>query len=67
MIKVTCELPVYEIDGQAPPMNGAPLIVQSHWNNRQWVVLLMPNGPPITVNAADLKAALENATNTKRF
>lgn len=66
MIKVTCEIPVYEVDGQAPAMSGPGLAVRSHWNDPRMVVIETPNGEKVTVVARDLEAAIRNATNTSR-
>lgn len=66
MIKVMCEVTVYETDDKAAPPNAA-LIVNSHWNDDRMVVLETPSGHRFTVVAKHLKAAIDNATNTARF
>ena len=68
VIKVTNELPIYEIGGKAPAMHDTPvLIVRSHWNDPLRIVLETETGYCITINAKDLRAAIENAANTRRF
>ena len=68
MIKVTNEIKIYEIDDQELKSisNAQPLIVKSHWNNDN-VVVLEIGGVKYTVVAKDLKAAIDNATNIARF
>lgn len=68
MIKVSNEVPVYEPKVDPPKvLDHPPIIVESHWNNDKWVVIKTPDGQSYTVNAKDLRAALENATNIRRF
>ena len=67
MIKVTNEVKIYEVDGgDVPAILGKSLVVESHWNNNERVNLCI-NAKVYTVIASDLKAAIENATNTRRF
>lgn len=66
MIKVSNEVPVYEIDGTATSGIPQPTIgVGSHWNRDNFVVLTV-DGKKITVCARDLKAAVDNSTNSVR-
>ncbi len=37
--------------------------IHSHWNRNEFVVVEMPDGEQYAVLAADLKYAIENATN----
>lgn len=67
MIKVESEIPVYEIEGKDVSINPPrPVMkISSHWNRHQMVVIRSPQDPEksITVLAADLVAAVTNATN----
>lgn len=58
-IKVTNEIPTYD-EPQRPSIR-----VHSHWCHRDRVVLEV-EGESVTVVAADLHAAVNNATNTSR-
>ena len=67
MIKSTNLVPIYEIDGSAAaPVHGPALVVESHWNMMDRVVLVV-EGKKFTVIKADIIAAIDNATNTARF
>ena len=71
MIKVENIVNVYEVDGKEKSPHGADgqkLIVRSHWNRNEMVVLRLPGegAPEFTVTARDLQAAIVNATNTNR-
>lgn len=74
-IKVQSEVTVYEQDGVKAPMLSsrsefAPVVVSSHWNQRSMVVLRVKVGEvekSVTVNANDLQAAINNATNCGSF
>jgi len=67
MIKVMNKVSTYEVDGQeVSSVDGKPLVVDSHWN-RNKMVRLKYGKVDITVLAQDLKAAIDNATNTARF
>lgn len=59
MIKVTSEVPGYD-----NPAKGN-LRVEAHWNDPALVVLVFGE-QRLTVAAADIKAAVMNATNTNR-
>lgn len=67
MIDVVNEVKVYEKRGRDTPLVGdePPLTVRSHWNRNEFVRLVIAD-VDITVNAADLQAAINNATNTGR-
>jgi hypothetical protein len=68
-MKVYNELKVYELNGKEVPLSDSPNIaVESHWNRSEYVVLILPCDDKVyrkTVLAADLKRAIENATNHK--
>lgn len=66
MIVVENRVPIYEVGGERVEGPQAPLEVSSHWNDDAWVSLTF-GGKKITVNAKDLLAAVDNATNTHRF
>lgn len=60
MIKVKCEVNTY--DKPKKPL----VLVRSHWNRNSMIVIEIGD-IEVTVIAEDLKAAIDNATNTKRF
>ena len=64
-MKVTSVLPIYEVDDKETPASERDrgLIVESHWNRDRLVVLQMPDGQRVTVEAAALKRATDNAAN----
>jgi len=62
MIKVQNMLLIYEADGQETKVPMPVLTVASHWNKSSLVVLEI-DGDKWTVDAADLHAAIVNATN----
>jgi hypothetical protein len=66
MINVSSAMPIYERDGkETDPVERPTLSVFSHWN-RQELIILVFDDLHITVNVRDLKAAIENATNTAK-
>ncbi len=68
MIEVTSVIKVYELNGkETAPGATANLTVMSHWNRREFVVLVLPDGSKLSITAKDMKAALENATNSARW
>lgn len=55
----------YEINGEGMPPTGEEypeLIVESHWNRGEMVVLSLGDGRKITVAANDLLLAIRRAT-----
>jgi len=66
MIKVTCEVKVYEKDGISCDMEFLTILVHSHSIHDDRVEIVFEDGRVVVV-ADDLIAAIENATNTKRF
>jgi len=67
MIKVENEIKIYEVDGKdSIAIDGPVLRVQSHWNERDKVVLII-DGKKLTVVARDLDAAIANAANSARY
>jgi hypothetical protein len=69
MIKVSSVVSCYEVDGkETSGMNAKrpELNVRSHWNRQEMVVLEI-DGKAYTVLASDLKAAVDNATNTSKW
>lgn len=67
MITVKSDIKIYEADGQIIDLNYPTLTIQSHRNDDRRVVIELPHGGTLTVIAADLIAAIKNATNTNRF
>ena len=59
MIKVTNEVPTYDEPAKTS------IKVHNHWNRNAFVVIEIGDESR-TVNANDIKAAINNATNTKR-
>ena len=67
MIKVSQQVRVYEEDGKEIRLGADRFMgVESHWNRNEMVILEMGK-ECITVLAADLEAAITNATNINRF
>lgn len=65
VINVISDMPIYEVNDKDAA--DIYLMVKSHWNNPRLVVLQMPNGERFTVSGEELKAAIENARNTKKY
>lgn len=68
MIAVQNTVKVYEIDEAdlRSVADAQPILVRSHWNNNN-IVILEIGDRKYTVVAKDLKTAIDNATNTARF
>jgi hypothetical protein len=66
MIKVTCEVKVYEKNGVSCGMENHTILVLSHLIQNDKVEIVFENEEFVVV-AADMIAAIENATNTKRL
>jgi len=66
MIKVTCEVKVYEKDGVSCDTEYHTILIYSHPIHDDRIQITYENGSVVVV-ADDLIAAIENATNTKRF
>ena len=66
MIIITQKVPLFEIDGNNTDTLETPAMeVRSHMNDDGLVILQTdPKSKPVTVRAADLKAAIANAQNT---
>lgn len=66
MIEVENSLNIYEVNGEETTGLDRPkLKVQS--SGRQGLVVLLVDGQKLLVSAADMRAALDNATNAGRF
>ena len=65
MIRVQQSIEVHELDGKEAPHKGLVIGVDSHWNRRNFIVLIV-NEHRYTVVGADLLAAVENARNINR-
>lgn len=62
-IRVQSAMNIYEIDGTDTSGLKLPqLLVESHWNRRNLIVLDV-GGKRYTVDADDLRAGIQNATN----
>ena len=65
-MNVESKIGIYEVDGSTVEGLGpTQLIVRSHWNDRDSVVL-QGEGFSITVVADELTMAIHNATNWKK-
>jgi hypothetical protein len=66
MIEVESTVKIYEINGIGNKSHDTYLHVKNHglFNDR---IIVEFEGTNLTIIAADLKAAIENATNTSRF
>lgn len=68
MIKVRSEMDIFEVDGKKPEDYPPPkLVIESHWNCPNRVVVVLPDGKRFTVIVSDLDAAIRNATNSNRY
>lgn len=69
MLEVTNKIKLHEENTEGEAGIGQKVIyVDSHWNNDNLVVIGFPeDGITVTVSAKDLKAAIQNATNSARF
>jgi len=63
MIKVSNEIKTYGANGN---LDKAVVQLNSHWSDNTMVIIVV-DGKPHSVRAADLTAAIDNATNTARF
>lgn len=66
MIDCENKIKIYERNGSKTDIDAQPLIIRNHWNEDSKVVLYL-KGEEITVSAADLKTAIENAINVHRY
>lgn len=57
-VHTQCRVLVYESDTLPHPN----LLVESHWNYRDRVVLVTPNGERLTILAADLHLAVNRCS-----
>ena len=62
---VATTLDVYEIDGQETKLTRPVIMVQSHWNHDEMIVLVI-DGVERAVLARQLTAAIANARNWVR-
>ena len=70
MIEVVNTVEVYELNDvelRDIKSKKPKLVVKNHWNRSEFVVLQIDEGKIITVLAKDLKAAIDNSTNSARF
>lgn len=56
------EVEVYEKNGNTTDTDRDKIIIENHWNRRNFVTLNI-NGEKLTVVAEHLKIAIDNATN----
>ena len=68
MIKVENIVQCYEEDRKETRTLAYPeIVVCSHWNYSERIVLRLPDGKTYTVIAKDILAAIVNAQNIARF
>jgi ribosomal protein L25 (general stress protein Ctc) len=65
MIDVENEVKIYKINGDYNETD-ASLKVRNHWSDNDFITLEVDD-KTITILAADLKAAIQNATNVNRY
>ena len=64
MIEVKQTVNICEENGEENPIGKrCSMLVESHWDNRGWVVLKIGK-ECVSVKATDLEVAVHNATNT---
>jgi hypothetical protein len=62
-MKVTNELPVVELNGkETQPYGELTMLVESHYCRSNLVVISFGTGNKYTVNASELRRAIDNAT-----
>jgi hypothetical protein len=62
-MKVINHIPIREINNKEVDFTANTLTVESHWNRPSLVVVRVNSDVSISVNADELKRAIENATN----
>lgn len=66
-MSVVSKVTIYETDGnESSGLNFPELLVESHWNRSEMVVIRVGKHQCVTVLASDLQAAIRNATNAGR-
>lgn len=66
MINVTCDLKTYN-DISLDIIKSQPCKIVSHHSNDKFVRIFFTDSSYIVVSASDLKAAIDNCTNTVRY
>lgn len=66
MISVQSKVPILEMDGKDVSTDSLGLNIFSHANWDTLVVLVLGT-KTVTVKVSDLRAAIDNATNTAKF
>jgi hypothetical protein len=62
-VETKCRIKVYEVDGSEAAHDAPSLVVESHWNREEMVVLSLDGGTRrVTVSAEDLRAAVNKAS-----
>lgn len=65
-MKVINEIKVYEEDGRdCSTIEQPKIIIESHWNYKNRVVIKLPGGKSYTLISEQLIAAIKNAENHK--
>lgn len=67
MIHIRCLVPVYEINGSATDDRRENMIRVESYRPRDRMVVLCFRDESFTVEASDLRAAIDNCTNVKRW
>ena len=67
MIRVHSEVTIYERNGEQTPLGSTDVLnISSHRIRNEFIVIWLQPGESYTVNAADLRRAIDNATNWRR-
>jgi len=70
MIEVKNYVELYELNGKSLTgirSDKTSLLVESHWNRNEFVILKIGDNDSFTVSASDLISAINNATNSNRL
>jgi len=65
-MEIEAAVDLIEIDGKAAPIDGPKLVLRSHWNHDEWVVLEFA-GKKITVKSSDLDTARMSVTRWRNY
>ena len=66
MMAVETRVDIYETDGtRAIGLGLSAIKVHSHWNDKDFTVIELPDGKKYTVVIRDLEMALQNARNCR--
>jgi len=67
-MKITTEIDLFEIDGEQTKVPIPTLVVKNHeLSSRSAIVVISVGGHRYSVEATELRQAIENATNIRRY